>query len=426
MTASRRKRVSEMKSVNRYAGGRVIAQAVLALLLLGVGGTAAGLFVKFRRPPVRVEEPNVAPLVKVVQLHERDIRMTVTGYGTVKPKAQVEIIPEVAGKIVAVHPQLQVGGVIRAGEQLLQIDRRDYELAVQQAKASVAEAQVRLDMELAEAEVARREWESLHPGEQPDSSLVLREPQVRQAKALLESAKAQLEMAKLRLERTVLSFPFDVLIASERVDLGQYVVAGQSLGVAYGIDAVEIEVPLEDSELAWFDVRLGLPDGGADGLGVGRASAVVEADFGGGQHRWSGYVTRTTGQVDRTSRMVSVVVEVPHPFEDGSGRYPLLPGTFVKVSIRGRLLKGAVAVPRAAIRNGREVWVVNEGRLHVRRLDIARTDHEFAYVRSGLSDGELVVISVLDAVTEGMKVRTELVKQDEMRLGHGGEALEGK
>jgi RND family efflux transporter MFP subunit len=297
--------------------------------------------------------------------------------------------------------------LIRANEEIIQIDPRDYELAVQQADAAVAEAQVRLDTEEAEAAVARKEWEQLHPNTEPSSPLVLRDPQIRRAEASLKSATAQLDTARLRLERTSLSFPFDVLVISERVDLGQYVVVGQSLGSAYGIEAVEIEVPLEDDELAWFDVFDSTAQLNGSGTAGKSSTALVKADFGGAERVWQGHVVRTTGQVDRTSRMVSVVVEVTNPFDTSDGKPPLLPGVFAEVLIEGKVLESVVAVPRDAVRESDKVWAVNDNRLHIKTLEIARADKDFAYAISGLEKGAQIVVSSLDMVTDGMAVRTQ-------------------
>lgn len=381
-------------------------RAVVAILIvvLGVAGTI--VLVKLKKPPQRAEQEVQAPLVAVEQLHVRDIPMVVRGYGTVNPKVEVDIVPEVAGKAVRIHPELKVGGFIRANEQILQIDPRDYESAVQQADATVADARVKLDTEQAEADVARKEWSQLNPGTEPTSLLVLREPQIRKAQAALESAEAQLATARLRLERTSLSLPFNALIISEKVDLGQYVVAGQSLAKAYGTDAVEIEVPLEDDELAWFDVFENSIFADA-GLKSGeKPAAEVRASFAGAEHTWQGCVVRTTGQVDRTSRMVPVVVEVPAPFKVADGRPPLLPGVFAEVLIEGKMLRNAVAVPRDAVREGDRVWLVNDNRLHIRTLKIVRADKDFAYVISGIGDGEEIITSSLDVVVDGMRVRT--------------------
>jgi RND family efflux transporter MFP subunit len=378
---------------------------LLAFLVLALGVAVLIVFVRWRKAPQRSEQDVPAPLVQVRTLRADDIQMVIQGYGTVSPKVRVDVIPEVAGKVMFVHSELRAGGIIPANETIVKIDPRDYELAVQQASAAVAEAQVRFDTEVAEADVARREWRQLHPETEPTSPLVLRQPQIRRAQAGLASAKAQLATAELKFERTTISLPFDVLIASESVDLGQYVGLGQPLATVYGIEAFEVEVPLEDDDLAWFDIRqtsISLRNGTT---GDEPVTATLEADLAGRALEWVGHVTRTTGQVDRMSRMVPVVVEVPRPLDASDGKLPLYPGTFVKVLIAGRTLENAVAVPRDAIRDRNIVWLVDDGQLHITPLDIVRADDEFAYVTSGVPDGALIVTSALDVAVDQMAVR---------------------
>jgi RND family efflux transporter MFP subunit len=380
---------------------------LVAMGFLAVGVLITFILVSSRKPPRRVEQKTLAPLVEVQRLNAHDIQMFVRGFGTVTPKVLVEVAPQVSGKVVYVNPEFKAGGFIRAGEKLFQIDPRDYELAVRQAQALVADAQVNLDLEKAEAQLAPKQWEELYPNTEPTSPLVLREPQIRQAEARLESANAQLATAQLSLQRTQLSLPIDAVIMSEKVDLGQFVVTGQSIGVAYGTKSVEIELPLQDEELAWFDMPGNPVSANKKQSSAKRTSAQVKADFAGPEHSWTGYVRRTTGQIDTTSRLVSVVIEVPEPFKNSDSKPPLFPGMFVEVLIEGKVLKNAVAVPRDAVRNGTEVWVVEDGRLYIRPLNIVRTDKDFAYTVSGLDDGAQIVVSALDIVTEGMKVRTK-------------------
>jgi multidrug efflux system membrane fusion protein len=399
------------RNVRMKAGG--LLQALLALAFLALGIIGVYLFITLRKPPQKVEQEVLAPLVKVQQLRKRDIQMVVSGYGSVNAQVQTDIVSEVSGKVVVMNPQLKTGGFIPAEEQILKIDPRDYELAVQQAQALVADAQVKLEIEVSEAEVAKKEWQGLHPDTEPTSLLVLREPQIKKAQAALASAKAQLATAELRLERTSVSLPFDALIISEKADLGQYVVAGQSVGVAYGTGAVEIEVPLEDKELAWFNVF-------ANSMAIDvnentyKTNASVKAEFAGSEHIWDGFVVRTTGQVDRMSRMVSVVVEVMNPFDTSRGRPPLLPGAFVEVFIEGRTLKDVVAVPRDALHEGNKVWLVNDGCLHIQPLEILRSDKTFAYTRSGIDDKAMIITSSLDTAIDGMKVRMKIEDTNEV------------
>lgn len=391
-----------------FAARRKQLTISLGILFLGIMFTI--LLVKMRRPPQKVTTEVFTPLVKTARLEPRDIKMIITGYGTVSPKVQVEIVPQVSGKVVRVNPEFKSGGFIGAGQDIIEIDPRDYQLAVQQAQAVVAEAKVKLDLEKAEAQVAKKEWEQINPGTEPGSALVLREPQIRQAKALLASAEAQLATAKLNLERTKVTLPLKVRVMSEKIDLGQYVSVGQSIGSAYGIEAVEIALPLEDRELQWFDVpENSIEFNNAPTTKV--TTAYVKADFAGGKHTWKGYVTRMTAEIDRKSRLVSVVIEVPQPFDNSDGRPDLLPGMFVEVFIEGKVLENAFAVPRYALHEGNKLWVVEGEELRVKELEIVRFDADYAYTTSSLNGGVTIVVSSLDTATDGMKVRMKTKSQ---------------
>lgn len=384
-----------------------LIQLLLVVVIIIVGVLIAVVFIKYKKPPQRQEQTVLAPLVKVERLDRRDIQMIIRGYGTVNPRLQVEIVPQVSGKVVWVNPQFKAGGFIHKGELIFKIDPRDYELSVRQSNAAVAEAQVMLDLEKAEAKIAKEEWLQLHPDQQPDSPLVFRQPQIRQAQARLESANAGLATAEMNLERTKISLPVDAMIMNERIDLGQYVMIGQSVGAAYGIRSMEIEVPLEDKELAWFAIPASTVSiNGSQGPAKG-ANARVQADFAGTSNVWQGSVVRTTGQIDKTSRLISVVVEVSEPFKDSDSTPPLLPGMFVEVLIEGNILENAIAVPRDAMHNNNEVWMVKDDQLYIRPLKIVRADKDFAYADSGLDDGDMIIVSSLDTVTEQMKVRIQ-------------------
>lgn len=373
------------------------------ILLIGISGFC---LLKFSPRKIKKKAHKViAPLVEVQQLKAEDIQLEIEGFGTVNAKVKIEIVPQVGGNIVSVHENFRPGGFIKKGQTIIKIDPRDYELAVQQSQAAVAQSEVKLEMEQAEATVARQEWYQLNPGIEPTSSLVLREPQVRQAKAELESAKAKLDAAKLNLERTNLTLPIDICISSENADMGQFVNVGQPVGSAFGIEVAEIELPLEDTDLAWFDIRHNSMSHNNPEATSKASSAIIKADFAGKIYTWQGKVVRTTGQIDRTSRMITVVIEVKEPF-NSPGRPALLPGMFVEVSIQGKILKNSFAVPKDAINHLSQVLIVKDGKIDIRELDVVRADGNYAFVQEGLEDGELIIISSLDAVVDGMKVRS--------------------
>jgi RND family efflux transporter MFP subunit len=384
-----------------------LKRILLIVGILAVGVLILVLLKAFRKPPAKKETQVLAPLLNVCVVNVEDTQMFVRGYGTVEPKVQVQVVPQVSGRVVACHDDFVNGGFFKAGEPLITIDQRDYKLTVQNAEATVAASQVYLDREMAEAKVARQEWEQLNPNSKPESPLVLREPQIAEAKARLKASEAGLATAKLNLARTVISMPFDGRIASESLDVGQYLMAGQSVATVYGTDIVEIAVPLEDRELAWFDLPASFKNSASSSL-VSGAEALVIADFAGAEHIWAGRVVRTEGRIDSTSRMVNVVVQVTDPFETSGQQPPLVPGMFVEIEIKGKGLDGVIPVPRYAVHNADEIWVARDGQLWIQKVEIARQDKDYTYITAGLTRDDVIVTSPLEVVTNGMKIRTQL------------------
>jgi RND family efflux transporter MFP subunit len=385
------------KKMNR----KVVMQIVLVVIVLGAGFGFFKLLASMRKPPQRKTQQFVAPLLNAQIVKASNIQVIIPGYGTVQPKIEVTVIPQVSGKIIDCHEDFVNGGFFEAGEPLVVIDPNDYALAVEQAE-------VVYEKELAEQKVALLEWEQMHPNVKPTSPLVTRELQ-------LKSAYANLKIAQLALERTKITMPFNGRVAAESVDIGQYIPAGQPIATVYSTDAVEIAIPLSDKQLAWFDVPGGYSNGSESIDGEG-SKVDVTAEFAGGTHCWTGQVVRSRGQIDPVSRMVYIVVEVADPFELSKSRPPLVPGMFVEVNIRGSKIDKIIRIPRYAIRNSGEVWLEKEGELKIVKVEVVRLDRKHAYISGGLTDGDVVIVSPLDVVTEGMKIRTNILNPDDSKL----------
>ena len=373
---------------------KLIIQTALALLILAAGALISYLLIESRKPPEKVPVVKIVPLVEAVEVFSRDVQIIVKGYGTVSANTEAQVVSQVAGKVL--HHSLIKGRFFKADEELVKIDPRDYELELKKAQAQIESAKVVLEQEQAEALVAKAEWYEMHPNEEPDSPLVFREPQVNEAKANLLSAQANLEKAMLDLERTTISLPFDGRVLEENIDIGQFVNVGESFARAYAIDVIEVNVPLEDSELRWFRV-------GDDG-----SEAQVFLSFAGEPLKWTGKVVRTAGEIDPKSRMVHVIIEIEDPYAEIDNRFGLTPGMFVSVEIQGETLNTAIVIPRSAVHNRDEVWVVENKHLKITKVKIARSDRDFSYVIDGLSDRAIVITSSIDAVVDGMEVDVEL------------------
>ena len=173
---------------------RTFLKVLLPLAVLAAAFFCAEAMIK-ARPKVEKQPPRVLPpLVRVVSVEKRDVRLKVESQGTVAPRTESQVVPEVSGRVTALSPSFTEGGFFEKGEVLLRIDPRDYEAAVVRAEAEVAQRKFALAREEAEAEVARKEWEEIGNGE-PADPLTLRIPQLKQARALLAAAQAALDKA---------------------------------------------------------------------------------------------------------------------------------------------------------------------------------------------------------------------------------------
>ena len=384
---------------------KVVLKTLLPLLVLAVAGVGFVKLVQSRQPPLKRERPHLGPLVRVAPARSQEVAVTVTAFGNVRPRKQLDITPQVSGLVLEVSPNLIDGGFVKEGELLLRIDPRDYQLAVDKARAEGARAVYELTRAEEEAEVARQEWEMLRDNpppaflEQPpaEDSLLFHGPQLNLAQANVDAARARLAEAELALTRTEVRSPYAARVREESVALGQFVSAGRSLATLYSIDVVEIVLPVPDTDLAWI--------GGEAILTGGNGPAVtVSVERGGERQQWPGRVVRTDGVIDPKTRMVHLIVEVHEPFR--KGRAPLTVGMFVQGEVQGRRLRGVVPLPRHTLREGDTVWVVDgESRLRIREAAVARVTDATVYLSRGVADGERVILSRLDAVTDGMAVR---------------------
>ena len=376
-------------------------QIVAPLAVLGVAGfTALTMF--WNRPPVELQPPVFTPPgVRVEAVILRDVPFSVTSQGTVRPRTESQLVTEIAGRVTSVAPSFAEGGFFESGDVLVTIDPFDYQQAVVSARSQLAQARLRLAQEEAEAEVAIREWDALGRGD--PRALTLREPQLEDARAAVAGTEAGLERAKRDLERAEIVAPYAGRIREKNADIGQFVRVGDPVATIYAVDVAEVRLPLPDDQLAYLDLPLSYR-GSSD---QSQPRVTLRATFAGEAHEWQGRIVRTESEIDPVTRMVHAVAEVLDPYAPGPNRRrpPLAVGMYVEAEIEGRTARNIAVVSRAALRGRDRVLVVDaDDRLSFREVDILRSTTDAIYVRRGLADGDLVVVSPLDTPTEGMQV----------------------
>ncbi len=374
--------------------------APLAVLALGASGA---ILLIATRPEVVTKAPEPAtPLVRVTTVELRDLTLEVTTHGTVAPRTESALIPEVSGRVLEISPALVSGGFFADGDLLVRIDPRDYEVALERARASVARAaseEARAASELTRRRaLAARDFAS---AAQLDEAV--RNQAV--ASAALRETRAALVQAERDLARTNLHAPFAGRVRDEKVDVGQFVSRGGPIATLYAVDWAEVRLPIPDEDLAFLDLPLVWRGEQPDELGP---EVRLFARFGGTEHEWKGRIVRTEGEIDARSRMVHAVARVEDPYgrTDDAERSPLAVGLFVRASIQGKTVPGVAVLPRAALRGDRQVLVIDaEGRLRFRDVEVLRALRDEVVIRAGLESGERVCVSPLETVVEGMPVR---------------------
>ena len=383
--------------------GLTVLQVVIPIAILLAGGAAAAALFSMRPQAEQAEVAEVALPVEVATLEAATARAHVGGTGAVAAEQQIVLTPQVGGRLVSVSEALRPGGRVRQGEVLARIDARDFENAVTQAESQVAQARVNLELEKSRGTVAEREWALVGEGRSAEESpLALRRPQLASSQAALASAEATLATARLNLERTSLRAPFDAIVLSEGVDVGQVVGAATQVATLVGTARLRIEVRVPVEALAMLEI----PGMGAE---QGSPATVIQQLTTGGAGsqaiRRTGQVIGLGGQIDAATRSATVLVGVEDPLGDGSG-LPLLPGAYVDVDLEGRPVEGAIAVPRLGIREGTVAWVVGaEERLERRDVTVGWRSEDLVFVTAGLQAGDRVVTSPISVPVPGMAVR---------------------
>ena len=377
---------------------RFATQILLSIAILMSGVGSAWIMINQKKKPEKSELKIEPPLVQVITVKKETTDLEVLAQGTVSPRTEIVLSPQISGQVIGVSAALRSGGSFRKGEVLFEIDPRDYEAALKNARALFTQAQLRLSIEEAESKIVRDEWKSF--GESDAPALTLREPQLAEARAKLEAAEAGLDQAKLNLERTLVKTPFDGRVKEKMIDVGQLVTAGTPAVRIYATDYVEVRLPLALSEFKYLGLPLNYHENTHE---IAPPEAILESEMGDEKYSWKSQVVRTEGQIDPKSRMIYVVARMENPY---ASTPPLISGLFVRARIKGETLDKVIVLPRSVVRGKDTTLVIDEdNHLRFRKIKLYRAERERVIVLEGLKEGERVCLTTLETVVDDMPVR---------------------
>jgi len=361
------------------------------------------------------------------------VQLKVNVQGQSRPRTEIDLVPEVGGKIVSVSPKFISGGIFNKGDVLYRIDPSDYQVAVVRADAAVARAQQILMREESEGAIAKLDWDDLGGGKDA-TALTLRQPQLLEAQASLQSAQADLDNAKIRLRRTAVTAPFNGQVREKFADIGQFVNPGARLGRIFATDIAEVRLALSDADIA----RINLPLAYVAENRETAPDVKLSATIGGQLREWDGKIMRTDAAYDPLTRSMFAIAEVVDPYGDGAadGTFPLAPGLFVDAAIAGKTIENVIIIPRDGLRPEDKVYTVDEDGIATSNdVIVVDTNPDRAVLSSGIEPGALVIVSALEKaqisltfrvldINDPTKILIEPKKAErEKKKEKGGDAL---
>ncbi|MBT6379606.1 MAG: efflux RND transporter periplasmic adaptor subunit [Opitutales bacterium] len=375
----------------------------IILVIFVVGGAASYVLLSTGPEIMPKEKSSSAKIVQVIPMDPQTRSVAVTALGSVVPSRKVVIRPQVSGQVIRQSDAITIGGHVKENDEMIRIDSKDYELALSEVRSNLEQSRFEREVESGRQVIAKREWDELQADLDIDDvnrSLVLREPHLRKAEALMEKAMNDIEIAELQLSRTIIKAPFNAMVVEESVEVGQLLSPSSTICELVGTDEFWIQVTIPFSDLKWIR----FPEENRAG-----AEAQVVLDMGNGESTaWKGEVIRLLSDLDPLGRMVRLVISVEDPLglnKRSGSKLPLLLGSYVEVRMDAGDLENTLRIPREALREGNQIWVVGpDNLLKIVDADVLWLEKETVLISNKLEKGDQLIVSDLRVALPDMKV----------------------
>jgi membrane fusion protein, multidrug efflux system len=335
-----------------------------------------------RRPPAKLVKPVDAEVISLTSMP-----VEIEALGRVASSQPVQLISEVSGLAEAGDIPFKPAQRFRRGQILLRIDDRQAELHLNSSKSDFLNALASVLPELkVDFPGEYEKWQ--HYFDRCTFDKMLEELPVaanRNVKLLLTRTQVYklyytTKNLEITLEKHRIRAPFDGSIVSTALRAGSSARSGSPVGEIISLENMEIELPVPAAELPWL-----------------KSESPVELRSG-ESRMWTGRISRIGSSVDKRTQTVPVFVSVPN----AAG---LIEGMYVTARVPGRALANAVRVPRRAVYDNEYVYLVHNGALLRREVNIINSGAQTVIVSDGLSDGDTLVTELMQGVAAGMPVQ---------------------
>jgi multidrug efflux pump subunit AcrA (membrane-fusion protein) len=368
---------------------RKITFIIVALIVL-LGGSAALslMFVSMKPEPPRKPEMELKRFVKAETVKYSDIISPLLRKGRVVSSSEVTLVAEAAGKIESGNVALRKGTSFKEGQLLATIYKDELELAIKARKSSFLTTITTL---LPDVKVDFPD--QLEEFTKFFSSISMHEklpelPEVNNEKFKIFLASRNvfneyygIQQDEKRLSRHSLYAPFEGTFTQVNFEVGGYVNIGGQIARMIRTDQLEVEVPVENYQSEWIK--------------IGDKVEVFHNENG---PVMKGAVVRKSNFIDANTQSRSIFIKVQN-----SAANELLSGEYMLVEFPGQKIQEAMELPRGAVFNSNEVFIVSDGKLKKRTINVIKWN-ETSLIFNGLAEGEKVVSEPLINVKENSPV----------------------
>jgi RND family efflux transporter MFP subunit len=359
---------------------------VFSVLVILVSISVAWFFISNKPKARRARPTEPAPAVSVMRLTARDHQVVLHSMGTVTADLEIDLVAESSGVVIDIHPEFLPGGRIRKGDVLARVEDIPYRAAVAQAELALEQALLELRQEEGRQIIAEKEWKLMGAGKATDleKELALRKLHLQRAQAQVKAAETALQKAQLDLEKTRIRAPFNAIVRSTGINIGEFATPQKILATIVGTDTYRVLATIPVDRVPWLE----FPSAGNPSEG-----RVLVYDTHGG--RYAGTVTTLLSDIEPGGKLARVLVHVPDPLGQeytATDWMPLLLDQYVRLDILGKTETNVYRIARDYLHENDMIHLLSdENTLLVQPVDIIWRDRDIVLVRGDLENKRLIV-----------------------------------
>ncbi|MDW3193431.1 MAG: efflux RND transporter periplasmic adaptor subunit [Cytophagales bacterium] len=366
---------------------KAIAFIVVPILLFG-GWRFSGYLADQKELPPERPKPVAKNYVKVRPVSYSKMPVEIEAFGRLNSLQQINLIPEVGGKLLRGQIALKEGAVFRKGQVLIKVDDAEEKLTLQSRKSNFLSllASILPDLKI-DFPKSFDQWQMYFDGIDLDKPLpeIPKEHETKiktylASKGILTDYYAVKSLEET-LKRHTIYAPYTGTVQSVNLEVGSVVSPGAVIATIIRTDQLELKVPIQKQDVAY--------------VSIGETVKVIQEET---AKSWFGKIVRRAPFIDPNNQSLNVYIAVDNTYGD------LYDGLYLKAAISGKYVEQGMLIERNIIRNKNEVFVIaSDSLLHTKKINIAKITENDAIIH-GLDPGDLLVVDAPSNASNNMVV----------------------